>query len=114
MMQLKRTYFVAALVLMLVAGATPGAVAGGRTDRPPQAAAPTAPVLPVQMPLNTGTFAGVAEIIKPAVININTVSKGGTHGSGGRPPPGGVLWAGLLPRGLLGTPAARPPRTPPP
>ena len=86
MMQLKRTYFVAALVLMLVAGVTLGAVAGGRTDRPPQAAAPTAPVLPVQMPLNTGTFAGVAEIIKPAVININTVSKGGTAGSGGRTP----------------------------
>ena len=85
-MQLKRTYFVAALVLMLVAGVTLGAVAGGRTDRPPQAAAPTAPVLPVQMPLNTGTFAGVAEIIKPAVININTVSKGGTPGSGGRTP----------------------------
>ena len=81
MMQLKRTYFVAALVLMLVAGVTLGAVAGGRTDRPPQAAAPTAPV-----PLNTGTFAGVAEIIKPAVININTVSKGGTPGSGGRTP----------------------------
>ena len=86
MMQLKRTYFVAALVLMLVAGVTLGAVAGGRTDRPPQAAAPTAPVLPVQMPLNTGTFAGVAEIIKPAVININTVSKGGTPGGGGRTP----------------------------
>src|SRR5438067_708607 len=86
MMQLKRTYFVAALVLMLVAGVTLGAVAGGRTDRPQQAAAPTAPVLPVQMPLNTGTFAGVAEIIKPAVININTVSKGGTPGSGGRTP----------------------------
>jgi len=86
MMQLKRTYFVAALVLMLVAGVTLGAVAGGRTDRPPQAAAPTAPVLPVQMPLNTGTFAGVAEIIKPAVVNINTVSKGGTPGSGGRTP----------------------------
>jgi len=86
MMQLKRTYFVAALVLMLVAGVTLGAVAGGRTERPPQAAAPTAPVLPVQMPLNTGTFAGVAEIIKPAVININTVSKGGTPGGGGRTP----------------------------
>src|SRR5947199_8161085 len=86
MMQLKRTYFVAALVLMLLPSVTLGAVAGGRTDRPPQAAAPTAPVLPVQMPLNTGTFAGVAEIIKPAVININTVSKGGTPGSGGRTP----------------------------
>src|SRR5882724_11556716 len=86
MMQLKRTYFVATLALMLVAGVTLGAVAGGRTERAPQAAAPTAPVLPVQMPLNTGSFAGVAEVIKPAVININTVSKGGTLGGGGRTP----------------------------
>ena len=83
MMHLKRTYFVAALALMLVAGVTLGAVAAGRTERPPQVTAPTAPVLPVQMPLNTGSFAGVAEAIKPAVININTVSKGGP---GGRTP----------------------------
>jgi serine protease Do len=85
MMHLKRTYFVAALAFMLVAGVTLGAMAGGRTERAPQAAAPTAPVLPVQMPLNTGSFAGVAEVIKPAVININTVSKGGGPG-GGRTP----------------------------
>jgi len=83
MMHLKRTYFVAALALMLVAGVTLGAVAAGRTERPAQVTAPTAPVLPVQMPLNTGSFAGVAEAIKPAVININTVSKGGP---GGRTP----------------------------
>src|SRR5262250_2258127 len=83
MMQLKRTYFVAALALMLVAGVTLGAMAGGRSERSPQVSAPTAPVLPVQMPLNTGSFAGVAEAIKPAVININTVSKGGP---GGRTP----------------------------
>jgi serine protease Do len=83
MMHLKRTYFVAALALMLVAGVTLGAVAGSRTERNPQISAPTAPVLPVQMPLNTGSFAGVAEVIKPAVININTVSKGGP---GGRTP----------------------------
>jgi len=87
MMQLKRTYFVAALALMLVVGVTLGAMAGGRAERAPQAAAaPMAPVLPVQMPLNTGSFAGVAEAIKPAVININTVSKGGGAGAGGRTP----------------------------
>src|SRR5215475_4574401 len=85
MMQLKRTYFVAALALMLVAGVTLGAMAGGRAERSPQVSPPTAPVLPVQMPLNTGSFAGVAEAIKPAVININTVSKGGP-GGGGRTP----------------------------
>src|SRR5437667_9655421 len=87
MMQLKRCSFVAALGVMLVAGVTLGAVAGGRTDRvAPPVMTPTAPVLPVQMPLNTGSFAGVAEIIKPAVININTVSKGGLPGGGGRTP----------------------------
>src|SRR5258705_13735420 len=87
MMQLKRTSFVAALAVVLVAGVTLGAVAGGRTDRvAPPAATPTAPVLPVQLPLNTGSFAGVAELIKPAVININTVSKGAGLGSGGRTP----------------------------
>src|SRR3989454_100523 len=87
MMQLKRSSFVAALAVMLVAGVTLGAVAGGRTDRvAPPVMTPTAPVLPVQMPLNTGSFAGVAEIIKPAVININTVSKGGLPGGGGRTP----------------------------
>ena len=87
MMQLKRTYFVGALVIMLVAGVTLGAVAGGRVDRAPQAAPPTAPLLPVQMPLNTGTFANVAEAIKPAVININTVSRGAAGGGpGGRTP----------------------------
>src|SRR5262249_49249713 len=85
MMQLKRTYFVAALALMLVAGVTLGALAGGRAERSPHVSPPTAPVLPVQMPLNTGSFAGVAEAIKPAVININTVSKGGP-GGGGRTP----------------------------
>ena len=41
-----------------------------------------APILPVQMPLTTGTFAKVAELIKPTVININTISRTG----GGRTP----------------------------
>jgi serine protease Do len=81
MMQLRRTSFVAALALALVAGVTLGAVAGGRTDRAPSpASAISAPILPVQMPLNTGTFAGVADVIKPAVININTVSRGSAPG----------------------------------
>jgi serine protease Do len=87
MMQLKRTYFVASLALMLVAGVTLGAVAGGRTERAgPVAAAPAAPVLPVQMPLSSGSFAGVAEAIKPAVINVNTVSRGSGGPGSGRTP----------------------------
>jgi serine protease Do len=55
-----------------------GAYATGRAaevvrGRPPVSFV-EAPILPVQMPLNTGTFAVVAEAVKPAVININTVS----------------------------------------
>jgi serine protease Do len=87
MMQLTRRTFVAALVVALVAGITLGAVAAGRVERaaPPRAALEP-PILPVQMPLTTGTFAKVAEVIRPAVININTVSKGGAGGPGGRTP----------------------------
>jgi serine protease Do len=40
------------------------------------AAAPTTAVAPVQMPLGAGTFARLAERIKPAVINVNTERKG--------------------------------------
>ncbi len=75
MMQLKRRNFVGALAVALVAGAALGAFAAGRADRAP-AARVEAPILPVQMPLPSGTFARVAEAVKPAVININTVSKG--------------------------------------
>src|SRR5207247_9543671 len=75
-MQLKRSSFVAALAVMLVAGVTLGAVAGGRADsEAPPVVTPTAPVLPVQMPLNTGSFAVVDEFIKPAVITINSFIK---------------------------------------
>jgi serine protease Do len=79
-MQLKRKTFAATLVVALLLGAALGAFAvtradGGRTVVT-QAPLSNVPILPVQMPLNTGTFAKVAETIKPAVININTVSKG--------------------------------------
>jgi serine protease Do len=74
--------FGGALVAALVAGMVlGGVVAGGTGARAPlaQTAASTlqAPILPVQMPLTTGTFSKVADAIKPAVININTVSRGG-------------------------------------
>ena len=89
MMQLKRRNFVAALVLALVAGVALGAFSASRAElrRPPLAAqAPVSPipVVPVQMPPQGGTFASVADAIKPAVININTVSRGA--GSQGRTP----------------------------
>jgi serine protease Do len=91
MMQLKRRTFIAALALALLLGAGLGAITLGRAElgRPTVVAqapvTPEAPILPVQMPLTTGTFAKVAEAIKPAVININTVSRGGA-GAQGRTP----------------------------
>jgi serine protease Do len=78
MMQVTRRRFVGALVLALAVGLALGAFTTGQAERPAGALPPplSAPILPVQMPLNTGTFAKVAEAIKPAVININTVSRG--------------------------------------
>ena len=87
MMQLKRRTFAVALAVAVLLGAGLGAFTLGRAElkRPVVVAQappmPDAPVLPVQMPLTTGTFAKVAELIKPAVININTVSR--TSGGGG-------------------------------
>jgi serine protease Do len=81
MIQLRRRNFFGALVIALVAGAALGAFSASRAElrRPPlvaQAPVSPIPVLPVQMPPQGGTFASVADAIKPAVININTVSKG--------------------------------------
>ena len=88
-MQLKNKTFGGALVVALVVGIAVGALAATRgpwRPAPLLAQVPPAlqaPILPVQMPLTTGTFAKVAEAIKPAVVNINTVSRGG---GGGRTP----------------------------
>jgi serine protease Do len=85
MMQLTRRTFVIVVALAVVAGAGVGAYATGRAERGgPAAGTLQAPILPVQMPLTTGTFAKVAEAVKPAVININTVSRG-MSGSGRTP-----------------------------
>jgi serine protease Do len=90
-MQLKGKTFASALLVALLVGIAVGAFAA---TRGPWRATPTfaqlpgpsvqAPILPVQMPLTTGTFAKVAEAIKPAVININTTMSRG--GGGGRTP----------------------------
>ncbi len=85
MMQLRPRTFVGALVLAVMAGVSLGAYAKGRAElgRSPvlaQSSPIQAQFLPVQMPLPSGSFAAVAETIKPAVININTVSRGGIQG----------------------------------
>ena len=81
MVQLKRRTLFGVLALVLVAGVALGAFTATRAElgRPPlvaQAPVSPLPILPVQMPPQGGTFASVAESIKPAVININTVSRG--------------------------------------
>jgi serine protease Do len=78
MMRLSTRVFCTVVVGALLVGGGLGAYARGQlTPTPPPAAvAPIqAPVLPVQMPLNTGTFAKVAETIKPAVVNITTTGR---------------------------------------
>ncbi|MEK7700707.1 MAG: trypsin-like peptidase domain-containing protein, partial [candidate division NC10 bacterium] len=89
MMQVTRRTFVGGLALAVMAGGVLGAWAKGRAElgRAPvlaQSSSVQAPILPVQMPLPSGSFAAVAETIKPAVININTVARGG--GLQGRTP----------------------------
>ena len=86
MIQLSRRTFVTSLAVAVLIGTGLGVFAVGRAEpRGPRtlAAALEAPILPVQMPLTTNTFSKVAEAIKPAVININTVAK--TTGPGRTP-----------------------------
>ena len=86
MIQISRRTFVTTVAVATLIGIGLGAFTVGRAERRrPRilAAAVEAPILPVQMPLTTGTFSKVAEAIKPAVININTVSK--TAGPGRTP-----------------------------
>jgi serine protease Do len=90
MIQLRRSTFVTTLAVAALIGVGAGAFGVSRAETRrvrPLAAVVEAPILPVQMPLTTGTFAKVAEAIKPAVININTTGRSGAPGSGpGRTP----------------------------
>jgi serine protease Do len=83
MMALRRKTFVGALAVALLIGAGLGAFAKDRVG-PAPGWAPSgqvlAPIVPVQMPLPTVSFAAVAETIKPSVININTLSRGTSQG----------------------------------
>jgi serine protease Do len=71
----------AALLGALVGGY---AASRGESGRAASQPAVRAPVVPVQLPVGTNTFAKIAEAIKPAVININTFARG--PGSLGRTP----------------------------
>src|SRR5262245_29930373 len=82
-MQLKRRTFLGAVAVAMAVGVALGAYSATRAElrRPltlaqaPQGPVSPSPILPVQMPPQGGTFASVAEAIKPAVININTMSR---------------------------------------
>ena len=89
MMQLRRSAFLTSLVVAALIGVALGAFGIGRAEQGrarPLSAAVDAPILPVQMPLTTGTFAKVAEAIRPAVININTMARSGAGTGPGRTP----------------------------
>src|SRR5207249_5200554 len=79
MMELRRKTFLGALAIAVLVGVALGVLATGQV-RPTPGPAPSSqipvPIVPVQMPLPTVSFAAVAEMIKPSVININTVSRG--------------------------------------
>ncbi len=80
-MELRRKTFLSVLAVALLIGAGLGALAKGRVETEPAPAAQIqAPIVPVQMPLPTVSFAAVAETIRPSVININTLSRGTVPG----------------------------------
>ena len=85
MMQLKRRTFFGAVAIALTIGAALGVYSATRAElrRPlveAQAPVTPIPVVPVQMPPQGGTFAAVADAIKPAVININVSRAGRPQG----------------------------------
>ena len=67
MMQLRRRTFVVTLAVAVIGGMALGAYAAGGGDRivrPVAAPLVDAPILPVQMPLPSGSFAKVADLVK--------------------------------------------------
>src|SRR3989475_7947746 len=83
MMQLRHRTLLVMLVLAVVAGVALGTFAAGSADgmvRRVGGRRVDGPSVPGHMQLTTGSFPKVADLVKPAVININTVSKGGPPG----------------------------------
>ena len=87
MISLRRTTLV---FLVLVASAFgvglgswgAGAVDSAKSQRQ-RSTALQAPIIPAALPIPSGSFAQIAETVGPAVVNINTVTRGG---AGGRTP----------------------------
>ena len=77
MISLTRRTFVMLLALAALLGVVGGGLVVSRGEpRGQSTQAAEAPVIPVQVPLQSNTFAKIAEAIRPAVININTYGKG--------------------------------------
>jgi serine protease Do len=86
MRQVRLTTFIAGLLVAALIGAGFGVVTTSRAAQDatrPVMSQVDAPILLTQAP-QAGSFAKVAELVKPAVVNINTVSKAG--GPQGRTP----------------------------
>ena len=80
MIQLSRKTFAIVLIAALAAGVGLGGWGAGALEksRPRLLLSPAvqAPIIPAALPVPSGSFAKVAEAVKPAVININTVTRG--------------------------------------
>ena len=80
MISLKRSTLVFLMLLGTVVGTGLGTWGAGTLDLPkPTRAGRTgveAPLIPAALPIPTGSFAQVAEAVAPAVVNINTLTRG--------------------------------------
>ncbi len=79
MIQLGRKTLIAIIIVSLAVGVGLGGWGAGAVERTrvrPVLTEIQAPIVPAALPLPTGTFAQVAAAVKPAVININTVTRG--------------------------------------
>ncbi len=80
MILVKRSTIVFAILVSLVVGAGLGTWGAGAVDvAKPTRVLPVGlhgPIVPAAMPIPSGSFAQVAEVVGPAVVNINTVTRG--------------------------------------
>jgi serine protease Do len=80
MISLKRSTVVFLMLMALVVGAGLGTWGAAAMDvpKPTRAARPVVqgPIVPAALPIPSGSFSQVAENVAPAVVNVNTVSRG--------------------------------------
>jgi serine protease Do len=81
MISVKRSTVAFVILVALVVGAGLGAWSAGAVDlakpgRPPLRAGVQGPVVPAALPVASGSFSQVADTVAPAVVNINTVTRG--------------------------------------